>query len=73
MCAYLALKKGKEMQTGEQTKQSDSNSVPVKIEQTVKQFKTHWGTLDFDWEFINSVVMMRMEKEDEERSPKQHQ
>jgi hypothetical protein len=46
MCAYLALEKEKEMQTGEQTKQNDSNSVPVKIEQMVKQFKTHQCTLD---------------------------
>ncbi len=48
MRAYLALKKEKEMQTGEQTKQSGSNSVPVKIEQMVKQFKTHRCALDFD-------------------------
>ncbi len=48
MCAYLALEKEKEMQTGEQTKQNDSNSVPVKIEQTVKQFKMHQCALDFD-------------------------
>jgi hypothetical protein len=70
MSAYLALKKEKEMQTGEQTKQNDSNSVPVKIEQMVKQFKMHQCTLDFDRGFINSVIVMRMETLDEERSPK---
>jgi hypothetical protein len=70
MCAYLALEKEKEMQTGEQTKQNDSNSVPVKIEQMVKQFKMHQYTLDFDRGFINSVIMMRTETLDEERSPK---
>ncbi len=70
MCAYLALEKEKEIQSGEQTKQNDSNSVPVKIEQMVKQFKMHQCALDFDRGFINSVIVMRMEKEDEERSPK---
>jgi hypothetical protein len=70
MCAYLALEKEKEMQTGEQTKQNDLNSVPVKIEQMVKQFKTHRCALDFDRGFINSVIVMRTETLDEERSPK---
>ncbi len=73
MCAYLALKKEKEMQQGGGgIKQNDSKSVPVKIKQMVKQFKMHWCTSDFDRGFINSVIMKRMEKEDEERLSKQH-
>ncbi len=45
MCAYLALEKEKGVTTGEQTKQNESTSVPVKIEQMVKLFKMHWFAL----------------------------
>jgi hypothetical protein len=54
--------------TGEQKKQNESTSVPVKIEQMVKLFKTHRCALDFDWGFINSVIVMQTENDVEEKS-----
>jgi hypothetical protein len=72
MCTYLALEKEKGITTGEQTKQNESTSVPVKVEQMVKQFKMHRYVLDFDQGFINSIIMMRTENNVKERSSKRN-
>ena len=61
-CAYLALEAEKQTSnTVEENKINEANSIPVKIEQMVKQFKTHRCALDFDAGFINSVIMKTTE------------
>ncbi len=49
MCAYLALEKQEEKSVGDI---NSERSVPVQIEQMVKQFKTHRCAFDFDKGFI---------------------
>ncbi len=71
MCAYLALEKQEEKSVGDI---NSERSVPVQIEQMVKQFKTHRCAFDFDRGFINSVIVMQEEDkaEEAERTSKSH-
>jgi hypothetical protein len=65
----LTLHLKKEVGAEKKMNKHNKNSIPVKIEQMIKQFKTHQCALDFGHGFINSVLV-RTEDDDGVRSLK---